>query len=36
MGMERVGLDLEDVFLRLVDRAERGKTPLSKKEKRGK
>ena len=33
MGMERVGLALEDVFLRLVDRAERGKDPLTKKKK---
>lgn len=36
MGAERVGLDLEDVFLRLVDRAEHKKDTLSKKEKRGK
>ena len=35
MGMERIGLELEDVFLRLIDRAERGKNPLTKKE-RGK
>ena len=33
MGMERIGLELEDVFLRLVDRAERGKDPLTKKKK---
>ncbi len=33
MGMERMGLELEDVFLRLVDRAERGKDPLTKKKK---
>ena len=36
LGMERKGLELEDVFLRLVERAERKNDSLTKQKKRGK